>query len=95
MSGIHQTHPSPQRTPVLFQAGGSKSGINFAAKHAEAIFVMDWSAAKMGEVVREMRLNAAKNGRDPQSLKVCAFQSISISVSSCKYDSFYLTELPY
>jgi alkanesulfonate monooxygenase SsuD/methylene tetrahydromethanopterin reductase-like flavin-dependent oxidoreductase (luciferase family) len=33
-----QTHPSPQRTPVIFQAGASKSGIDFAGKHAEAIY---------------------------------------------------------
>jgi alkanesulfonate monooxygenase SsuD/methylene tetrahydromethanopterin reductase-like flavin-dependent oxidoreductase (luciferase family) len=35
MSGRFQTHPSPQRTPVLFQAGTSKSGRAFASKHAE------------------------------------------------------------
>jgi alkanesulfonate monooxygenase SsuD/methylene tetrahydromethanopterin reductase-like flavin-dependent oxidoreductase (luciferase family) len=34
-SGRFQTHPSPQRTPVLFQAGTSKSGRAFASKHAE------------------------------------------------------------
>lgn len=33
-----QTHPSPQRSPVIFQAGASKSGIDFAGKHAEAIY---------------------------------------------------------
>lgn len=35
MKGRYQTHPSPQRTPVLFQAGTSKSGRAFASKHAE------------------------------------------------------------
>ena len=31
--------PSPQRTPVLFQAGASPRGVRFAAAHAEAVFV--------------------------------------------------------
>jgi alkanesulfonate monooxygenase SsuD/methylene tetrahydromethanopterin reductase-like flavin-dependent oxidoreductase (luciferase family) len=39
MSGHYQTHPSPQRCPVLFQAGTSKSGRAFASKHAEGEFL--------------------------------------------------------
>ena len=31
-SGYGQLHPSPQRTPVLFQAGSSPAGIKFSAK---------------------------------------------------------------
>ena len=32
--GIHTSEPSPQRVPVLFQAGGSDEGRTFAATHA-------------------------------------------------------------
>lgn len=39
LSASHQLHPSPQRTPVIFQAGTSKSGQAFAARHAEAIYI--------------------------------------------------------
>jgi len=38
-AGIYQYEPSPQRTPLLFQAGGSRRGQAFAATHAECIFV--------------------------------------------------------
>lgn len=38
MKRVHQAHPSPQRTPIIFQAGASKGGIAFGGKHAEAIF---------------------------------------------------------
>jgi alkanesulfonate monooxygenase SsuD/methylene tetrahydromethanopterin reductase-like flavin-dependent oxidoreductase (luciferase family) len=38
MNASHQTHPSPQRTPLLFQAGSSKAGVAFGGRHAEAIF---------------------------------------------------------
>ena len=36
--GPHMTAPTPQRTPVLFQAGQSDRGRQFAADHAEALF---------------------------------------------------------
>lgn len=39
MEGWHQTHPSPQRTPVIFQAGASKAGIAFGGKHAEGTYL--------------------------------------------------------
>lgn len=41
--GPHIVEPFPQRTPVLFQAGASDKGRNFAGKHAEAIFVVNHS----------------------------------------------------
>lgn len=48
-----QTHPSPQRTPVIFQAGASKSGIDFAGKHAEAIYTGKTSLLLAPHVVYE------------------------------------------
>ncbi len=39
VAGPHLAEPSPQRTPVLFQAGSSNRGRDFAAKHAEAAFI--------------------------------------------------------
>ena len=40
MHGYHLSEPSPQRTPVLFQAGTSDRGTDFAADHGECIFVV-------------------------------------------------------
>jgi long-chain alkane monooxygenase len=37
--GFHLCEPSPQRTPVIFQAGGSSKGQRLAAGSAEAVFV--------------------------------------------------------
>lgn len=39
VKGPHLCEPSPQRTPVIFQAGMSKRGREFAAKNAECIFL--------------------------------------------------------
>ncbi|EXJ86818.1 hypothetical protein A1O3_03772 [Capronia epimyces CBS 606.96] len=68
-SSAHQVDPSPQRTPVIFQAGMSSTGSAFAAKHAECVFLGGRSAAFVGEKVRKTRALAAKQGRDPYSLK--------------------------
>src|SRR5947207_2418981 len=38
--GRHFCQPSPQGKPVLWQAGSSGRGRDFAAKHAEAIFAV-------------------------------------------------------
>ena len=35
----HLVAPSPQRVPVLYQAGASARGIRFAAQHAECVFL--------------------------------------------------------
>ena len=35
----HLVAPSPQRTPVLYQAGASARGLAFAARHAECVFM--------------------------------------------------------
>ncbi len=41
--------PSPQRRPVLWQAGSSDRGRDFAAKHAEAIFAVHPNVERMRE----------------------------------------------
>jgi hypothetical protein len=40
VEGPHLVAPSPQRTPVLFQAGSSTAGGDFAARNAEAQFII-------------------------------------------------------
>ncbi|NNB23394.1 NtaA/DmoA family FMN-dependent monooxygenase [Pseudomonas fragi] len=39
VEGYHLCEPSPQRTPVLFQAGSSDRGLVFAGRHAECVFI--------------------------------------------------------
>ncbi|WP_431878188.1 LLM class flavin-dependent oxidoreductase [Amycolatopsis sacchari] len=62
--------PSPQRTPVLFQAGASKRGLKFAASHAEAVFVSGPSPKVVRKSVDALRAAVAEQGRDPRSVKV-------------------------
>lgn len=71
--GPHICEPSPQRTPFLFQAGTSKAGKEFGAKHAEAIFVGGQTPEKVRVSVDALR-DLAKNrfGRNPSHLKIIA-----------------------
>lgn len=62
MSGIHQTHPSPQLTPMLFQAGASKAGIQFAGKHAEGLFCVGASIERTKDFIRQVREEAVPMG---------------------------------
>lgn len=68
--GPHVCEPSPQRTPVLYQAGQSDRGRAFAAKHAEAVFTMYPTEEMVGEYIDDMRRRAEEAGRDPQHLKI-------------------------
>ncbi|MUO43030.1 LLM class flavin-dependent oxidoreductase [Agrobacterium vitis] len=69
LEGIHLTTPSPQRTPLLFQAGASTSGRAFAAKHAECVFLSGMTPAQVTANVTDIRARAAAIGRNPRDLR--------------------------
>ncbi|RAH84535.1 Nitrilotriacetate monooxygenase component A/pristinamycin IIA synthase subunit A [Aspergillus japonicus CBS 114.51] len=69
LSTRHIVDPSPQRTPFLFQAGTSTAGSQFAATHAEAIFVSAHAPSVLRPKIAAIRAQAAAQGRDPASLK--------------------------
>lgn len=64
--GVHLSEPSPQRTPVIYQAGASPRGVRFAAENAEAIFVAAPSKRVLAQTVTNIRdaLEAAGRARD-------------------------------
>jgi long-chain alkane monooxygenase len=70
MEGYHICEPSPQRTPVLFQAGASSKGRQFAAEHAECVFITGTSRKIVAGIVADLRKRAAAHGRDPNSLVI-------------------------
>ena len=51
--------PTPQRTPVLYQAGSSERGRTFAGRHAECVFVNGGSKQGVGRLVADLRARAA------------------------------------
>lgn len=67
--GPLNTLPSPQGEPVLFQAGSSPAGRDFAAKHADAVLGLGGSPAKMKEFRDDLRNRAVGHGRSADSIK--------------------------
>ncbi len=70
VDGYHLAEPSPQRTPVLFQAGSSGRGQRFAARHAECVFISPPNRAVGRETVRALREQLVRAGRRADDVKV-------------------------
>ncbi len=63
MCGMHLCEPSPQRSPVIYQAGASDRGRRFAAEHAECVFVNATTRPQVARLVAELRQAAGLHGR--------------------------------
>lgn len=81
--GVFQVSPSIQRTPVLFQAGASTKGIEFATKHAEAMFIGADSIEKVSTQVQNIRTQAVQHGRHADDIKIL----VGVAVISAESDA--------
>lgn len=68
--GFHLCEPSPQRSPVIFQAGASGRGRAFAARHAEGMFVLATTVEQAKAMTKDIRDLAEKAGRSRDSIKI-------------------------
>ncbi len=70
VAGPHLCEPSPQRTPLLFQAGSSERGRDFAAKHAECVFMLVSlrNLQSTTSMVADIRARAERQGRRREDL---------------------------
>jgi len=69
VAGPHLSEPSPQRTPLLFQAGASDRGLRFAARHAEAIYTQAGSLPELKRYIDALRDAAVAEGRRRDDIK--------------------------
>jgi FMN-dependent oxidoreductase (nitrilotriacetate monooxygenase family) len=76
VDAIHLCEPSPQRTPVLYQAGASSRGRAFAAAHAECIFINGPSPQVVAPLVADLRQRAVENGRDVADLVIFTLATV-------------------
>ena len=74
--GIHLSEPSPQRTPVIYQAGASPRGRRFAAENAESIFTAAPTKALLKETVADIRDQLRRAGRDPYGARIYNLQTV-------------------
>jgi long-chain alkane monooxygenase len=82
--GYGLTEPSPQRTPVLYQAGASGPGKEFAAQHAECVFVAAPTKSTLKSYVSEIRQRAARAGRDPKQIVIYELLTIIVDETDAK-----------
>jgi len=68
--GYHLSEPSVQRTPVLYQAGTSGRGRQFAARHAECVFITATDKAAARATARTLRQEVVAAGRRPDDIKI-------------------------
>jgi len=76
--------PSPQRTPVLFQAGTSASGQRFAGRHAELSFINGPTPAQAARSVQALRQAAVAAGRDPHAIRILLGATVIVAPTSAE-----------
>ncbi|OLP52901.1 5,10-methylene tetrahydromethanopterin reductase [Rhizobium rhizosphaerae] len=90
--GIHLSEPSPQRTPLLYQAGASSRGKDFAGRHAECIFVAAPSKPVLKRYVANVREAAEKAGRNPRDILAFNLQTVILGETDAeakrKFDEY-------
>ncbi|MBS1879430.1 MAG: NtaA/DmoA family FMN-dependent monooxygenase [Actinobacteria bacterium] len=69
VGGPHLSSPSPQRTPVMLQAGSSDAGREFAANHAELVLVVASTPKTAGALAEDIRRRAAAAGRRAEEIR--------------------------
>lgn len=79
VEGYHLSSPSPQRTPLLFQAGSSARGLRFAARHAECTFVNASTPSAMRQQTQRLRQAAVEAGRHASDLRI--FMGVGVIVA--------------
>jgi long-chain alkane monooxygenase len=99
VAGPHVSIPSPQRTPLLVQAGWSPRGREFAARHAELIFVGESDPVAVREGLTGIRSRAEELGRDSSQIRavvgmnlVVAPTRIAVQEKLDSYQAHYSSE---
>ena len=68
VDALHLSEPSPQRTPVLYQAGTSPAGARLCGRHAECVFMSGPSIQVIAPRVIAIRTAALTVQRASRSL---------------------------
>ncbi|MGG7510724.1 NtaA/DmoA family FMN-dependent monooxygenase [Plantibacter sp. YIM 135249] len=85
VAGPHLSEPSRQRTPVIFQAGTSAAGKDFAARHAEAVFVASQTERDVADYVSDLRGRAEAAGRGRDAHRV--FLQVNLIIGESEEDA--------
>ncbi len=89
VEAIHLCEPSPQRTPVLYQAGTSSAGRRFAGRHAECVFVSGPTVEVIAPRVAALREAAAAAGRAPEDLRILSSLTAIVAATRAEAEDRY------
>lgn len=87
VNAIHLSEPSPQRTPVLYQAGTSPRGRQFAGQHAECVFISGPTAKVIQARVRAIREAAEAQGRNANDILIFSMMTVVIGETDAAADA--------
>ena len=87
LDALHLCEPSPQRTPVLYQAGTSPAGRAFAGRHAECVFMSGPSKQVIGPRVASIRAAALEAGRDPAKILIFAMMTVIVAPTDAEAEA--------
>src|SRR6202044_2614568 len=71
-------------TPVLYQAGASGPGKDFALQHAECVFVAAPTQFTLKSYVSDIRQRAARAGRDPRAVIIYQLLTVIVDDTDAK-----------
>lgn len=95
LEAVFMSEPSPQRTPVLFQAGASQRGRRFAGRHAECVFVSGPSTESIAPIVADTRRQAHEQGRDPRGIFFFSQATVIVAKTHAAAEEKYTEYLRY
>jgi alkanesulfonate monooxygenase len=89
VDAVHLSEPSPQRTPLLYQAGASTKGRAFAAAHAECVFIAAPTKRVLAPRVADLRRDAREHGRDPRDLLIFTLMTVIVGRTDAEAQAKY------
>ncbi|MGR8921318.1 MAG: LLM class flavin-dependent oxidoreductase [Gammaproteobacteria bacterium] len=98
LDAVHLCEPSPQRTPVIYQAGTSPKGQAFAAAHAECVFVADSKRDVVRQYVKSLRENIVAAGRAADDVRMFGLVAVVVAetdgAAQARFDEYQQLALP-
>ncbi len=91
----HLSERSPQRTPVLFQAGTSDRGRQFAAQNAEVVFLGGTTAQSIRNNIDRIRAAAREEGRADEAIRFITAVSVVVDETDEKAHAKFQDYLSY
>jgi FMN-dependent oxidoreductase (nitrilotriacetate monooxygenase family) len=89
VEAVFLCEPSPQRTPVLYQAGTSPKGREFAARHAECVFISGPSQKVIAPRVADLRRLTVAQGRRADDLTIFSMMTVIIGSTEAEAKAKY------